>query len=222
MRANVCIVIPLYKEHPSANELRSIRRTCEIFARRDIYYVIPDCMDLSVYPQQMSFNFHPGYFTSLESYSELCCCRKFYESFRDYDYMLICQPDCWVFRDELDSFCEMDFDYIGAPWPKMPGIPEDGVGNGGLSLRRVSRFIALTRQLRDCACHPEDRFWCIDMGYRLRVAPIDVAARFSLEHDPKKFFDAAGKHLPMGCHKPWRFDYAKFWKSRKVPAYIED
>lgn len=221
MSASVCVVIPLYKREPSANELRSVRRACQIFSGRDIYYVIPDCLDVSAYPVQMSHNFDRCYFQSLEGYSELCCSRRFYESFRDYDYMLICQPDCWVFRDDLDKFCAMGYDYIGAPWPVMPGIPEDGVGNGGFCLRRVRRFIELTRQLRDCYFHPEDRFWCIDMGYQLNIAPLDVAAHFSLEHDPERFYNAAGKVTPMGCHKPWRFDYDRFWKARKVPAFIE-
>ena len=101
----------------------------------------------------------------------------------------------------------------------MPGIPEDGVGNGGFCLRRVSKFIELTRQLHSCGCHPEDRFWCIDMGESLNKAPIRVAAHFSLEHQPERWYKANGKVRPMGCHKPWRFSYDKFWKSKGVPAY---
>jgi hypothetical protein len=219
MEASVCVVIPLYKEKPSAGELMSIRRACEVFAGRDIFYVKPQGMSIEAYPFQAAYEFPEYYFSSLQTYSELCCYNKFYSVFRDYEYMLICQPDCWVFEDRLDEFCALGYDYIGAPWPKMEGIPEDGVGNGGFCLRRVSRFVELTRQLCDCGSHPEDRFWCIDMHDYLNIAPISVAATFSLEHEPSRWFKAYGKVWPMGCHKPWRFEYRSFWKGKGVPGY---
>ena len=218
MEASVCIVIPLYKAQPSEGELRSIRQACKVFAGRDIFYVIPEGMDLSAYPYQAAYEFPRYYFQSVQTYSDLCCYSQFYRTFKDYEYMLICQPDAWAFSDRLDEFCAMGYDYIGAPWPKMPGIPQDGVGNGGFCLRRVRRFIELTRSLRDCGAHPEDRFWCIDMRDYLSIAPIKVAATFSLEHQPERWYKLAGNTLPMGCHNPWRFDFEKFWKPKGIPA----
>ena len=216
-KANVCIVIPLYKENPSELELKSVNRARQIFAGRDIFYVVPAGFNSSAYGYEAIIEFPTYYFQSLVNYSELCCLHDFYDAFKDYDYMMIYQPDCWVFEDKLDEFCALGYDYIGAPWPKMPGIPEDGVGNGGFCLRSVSKFMDLTRQLHSCGCHPEDRFWCIDMSDRLNIAPISVAAHFSLEHQPERWFKAHGKVRPMGCHKPWIFDYKKFWKKQGVP-----
>lgn len=216
-KANVCIVIPLYKENPSELELKSVNRARQIFAGRDIFYVVPAGFNSSAYGYEAIIEFPTYYFQSLVNYSELCCLHDFYAAFKDYDYMMIYQPDCWVFEDKLDEFCALGYDYIGAPWPKMPGIPEDGVGNGGFCLRGVRKFMDMTRQLHSCGCHPEDRFWCIDMSDRLKCAPISVAAHFSLEHEPERWFKAHGKVRPMGCHKPWRFDYKKFWKKQGVP-----
>ena len=217
-KANVCIVIPLYKVKPTELEMKSIRQGLEVFKDRNIFYVVPNGFDPSAYPPQAFIEFPEYYFHSLCNYSELCCLEEFYLAFKDYDWMMIYQPDCWVFRDELDRFCELGYDYIGAPWPKMPGIPQDGVGNGGFCLRKLEKFIKLTHNLQSCGAHPEDRFWCINMRDYLNIAPISVAAHFSLEHDPQRWFNEYGKVLPMGCHKPWRFNYNGFWKQFKIPA----
>lgn len=217
-KANVCIVIPLYKVRPTELELKVINQGREIFKDRDIFYVVPRGFDASAYAPEALVEFPEYYFYSLSNYSELCCLEGFYQAFKQYDWMMIYQPDCWVFEDKLDEFCALGYDYIGAPWPKMNGIPEDGVGNGGFCLRSIPKFIHLTHNLQSCGAHPEDRFWCIDMKAYLNIAPIEVGAHFSLEHEPMRWYHAYGKVRPMGCHKPWRFDYERFWKTFNVPA----
>jgi hypothetical protein len=162
-KANVCIVIPLYKVHPTELELKVINQGREVFKERDIFYVVPRGFDASAYAPEALVEFPEYYFHSLSNYSELCCLEEFYQAFKQYDWMMIYQPDCWVFEDKLDEFCALGYDYIGAPWPKMNGIPEDGVGNGGFCLRSIPKFIHLTHNLQSCGAHPEDRFWCIDM-----------------------------------------------------------
>ena len=73
--------------------------------------------------------------------------KRFYQRFADYQYMLIYQLDAWVFRDELDEWCNKGYDYIGAPWIEKDGQGQPlelcGVGNGGFSLRRIQHFIAV-------------------------------------------------------------------------------
>ena len=66
--------------------------------------------------------------------------------------MQIIQLDCWLFKDRLDEFMSMGFDYIGAPWMKngLEGKPEPElwkVGNGGFSLRKVSSFLSVINQI---------------------------------------------------------------------------
>jgi hypothetical protein len=68
--------------------------------------------------------------------------KQFYRRFLNYKYILIYQLDAFVFRDELEYWCSLDFDYIGAPWfdDITLSLSEQklyGVGNGGLSLRKV-------------------------------------------------------------------------------------
>lgn len=213
---NCCVVIPVYREDPTGTELQSVRRTFSVFAGRDIVYLAPGGMSLERWPQprHCSVLEAPGYFfTGKKSYSELCCRAELYEQLLQYDYMLICQPDCWVFRDDLDAFMALGHDYIGAPWPAGVAGLKEGVGNGGLSLRRVLSFRdvclnADTPQKRPFH-HPEDRFFCQICADQLDIAPLEVAARFSLEHHADSYYERYG--LPMGCHRPWDC-CADFWR----------
>lgn len=89
----------------------------------------------------------------------------FYHLFLGYEYMLICHVDAWVFRDELEFWCNCKYDHIASPWPKRDRYTHfplkqylklklffkpkrknihcqmfGRVGNGGFSLRRVRPF----------------------------------------------------------------------------------
>ena len=50
--------------------------------------------------------------------------------------ILIYQEDSLIFKDNIDDFLE--FDFIGAPFPKTENDTPNSVGNGGLSLRSKS------------------------------------------------------------------------------------
>ncbi len=40
---------------------------------------------------------------------------KFYKKFGEYEYMLVCQPDCLILKNqsELEQIYKMGYDYIG-------------------------------------------------------------------------------------------------------------
>lgn len=63
--------------------------------------------------------FERHFFTSVEGYNKLCYNIDFYSAFRNYDYMLIYQLDAWVFRNELQMWCEKGYDYIGSPFLRI-------------------------------------------------------------------------------------------------------
>jgi len=95
--------------------------------------------------------FDDAFFLGISAYSRLMLSRGFYEAFADYDYILIYQLDCLVFRDELEWWCSKGFDYIGAPLYKVKDQPESGFSgacNGGLSLRKVKSFLAVLSSKR--------------------------------------------------------------------------
>lgn len=104
---------------------------------------------------------------------------------------LIFQTDSLLLREGIDEFLE--YDYIGAPWRK----PKENqwVGNGGLSLRTVSKMIEI------CENNPvteqiwEDIYFMKHMK-GVGVADIETAMRFSME-------DVFSPN-PLGVHNPIR------------------
>ncbi len=152
---NNIIVIPVYKPHMSVDELRSLHQCIKILSEHDVALVCPEHLDTTQYEtvfQQYDkpvtiARFNDAYFDCLDSYSKLCLSANFYKRFEKYKYMLIYQLDCWVFDDRLRYWCDMGYDYIGAPWSQkhleLFGMKKHPVGNGGLSLRKIETMIKL-------------------------------------------------------------------------------
>jgi hypothetical protein len=94
---------------------------------------------------------------------------------------------------------------------------DNAVGNGGFSLRNVSSSLAALDDLRAYADEwrwNEDTFWGIfapNMLRRFRVPPASIAARFSLELEPRDGYRMNGAQLPFGCHAWWSID-PDFWR----------
>lgn len=148
------VVIPVYKKNLQEYEILSFRQCLKVLNRRDIILVTYQESDLSVYytiakecKKDISVQyFDSSYFVDISSYNKLMKSLQFYKSFRNYEYILIYQLDSFVFRDELDYWCQLGYDYIGAPWfddfsEKREDTDLWRVGNGGFSLRRISFFI---------------------------------------------------------------------------------
>ena len=146
------IVIPIHKESLSTDERQSLRQCASVLNSHPICIVCPEGLDvkeycaiLSEYKADWSVERFPKkYFDGIKGYNLLMLDKRFYQRFNKYQYLLIYQLDAWVFRDDLDYWCEKGYDYIGAPWIKEDGNGNPqfaGVGNGGFSLRRVRHFI---------------------------------------------------------------------------------
>jgi len=111
------------------------------------------------------------------------------------DYALIVHRNAHVLRPWKWSPEFLDYDYIGAPWPENTHFTQNGVpvrvGNGGFSLRSKKLLNALNElrlPLTDMGTgfHHEDGVLCVYYRHQLeeygiKFAPVDVAARFSLE-----------------------------------------
>jgi hypothetical protein len=61
----------------------------------------------------------------------------FYKRFRDYKFILIYQLDAYVFRDELEYWCEQDYDFIGAP------LIENGKGSDKKIFYKTQEIMAI-------------------------------------------------------------------------------
>ena len=98
-----------------------------------------------------------------------------------------------MFHDNIEDF--LHYDYVGAPWNKSQNDTHNCVGNGGLSLRTVSKMIEI------CENNPvteqiwEDIYFMKHMK-GIGVADVETASKFSME-------DVFSKN-PLGVHNPIR------------------
>lgn len=178
---SVQIVIPVYRATLLPDERLSLRQCYNVLGSFTITVIKPRTLDISAilaeFPRLRVEDFDPAYFRSKISYNGLMMSRDLYERFLHLDYILIYQLDAFVFRDELDYWCTLGYDYIGGPWLEKPihnnplykvgsalksavlslagkAVPDrhisrGKVGNGGFSLRRTrSHYDVVTK-------HPE-------------------------------------------------------------------
>jgi Protein of unknown function (DUF5672) len=235
------VVIPVYKSEPDPYEITSLIQCLKVFPNHSIIFVFPEDLNLTSYKklchgydvQWKSFDIK--YFASIEGYNDLMLSRCFYEAFTNYSYILIHQLDAFTFRNELDYWCSLNYDYIGSPWIntwKQPDVSRtnwlkhiqqkiqnaDGfVGNGGYSLRKVKSFIiALALLSKEAKGFPynEDMFFSYYVPRKFpffSIPSFQLALKFSFETEPNLCFQLNNRQLPFGCHA-WDKNYDSFWK----------
>ena len=216
------VVVPVYKEKLNTVEEYSLKQVVNILGDKyEIVLVCPFSLDITIYNKIANYNFsilrcNNNFFVSQKSYSDLCEMWQFYDSFNEYEYMLIYQLDAWIFEDRLDYFINLDYDYIGAV--HLVGLSEinkEGEnGNGGFSLRKIKKFIDVCKtvdfkkvpywQLEDCAFTQRFKSY-------FNLAPLNICREFSFHEKPKMQFEKNNNKLPMGCHAWMKYD-KYFWK----------
>lgn len=224
-KSDVCIVIPVYKGYLSDLEQISLNQVKNILQEYSILLALPEGLQVFFEFDGEKEYFSKEYFASTKSYNKLLLSQEFYNRFLKFRYVLIYQLDAFVFEDRLLDFCNMGYDYIGAPWLCGIRFYLDRrhlvwhVGNGGLSLRNTCRCKELIEKqqtfLLDYGSN-EDFFFSISDSEAFRVAPIEVALQFAFEREVKRCFKLNNNCLPFGCHAWSRYDLA-FWKQ-----YIEE
>jgi hypothetical protein len=161
---SVKIVVPIYKSDLDEFEQMSLKRSMDILGQHFFSIVCPEGLDITgieTYLKGVKYEikrFSPHFFKGIDGYNLFMLSPEFYQTYRDVDYILICQTDVFVFRDDLQKWCEKNYDYIGAPWIASPQNAWNKtmltirnafnkkkksdhhffkVGNGGFSLRKV-------------------------------------------------------------------------------------
>ena len=231
LRHRVLVVIPVYREALTLTEAISLSQLRRTLGPYDKVFAAPEGLvpDYGLLSEGIGLEHFPaGYFASIEGYSRLLLSEMFYRRFRAYDYILIHQLDAFVFEtgDRLLKFCEAGYDYWGAPTPRFDcswHLIDARVGNGGLSLRRVSAALrVLAGQRKLLARHPlrelflnmEDVFW----GYCGRQPRIDFrvpglreALGFAWQDDISHSLRQQEPELPLGLHA-WHKVHGALWR----------
>lgn len=213
-QTKVAVVIPTHKTELNPLEKISLTQCRKVLGRYQIIFVLPDDKNFSfLEPSDKFARLSPQFFKSVRTYNQLMMFTEFYKMFSDYgyDYILIHELDAFVFSNKLEYFCNLGYDYIGAPWPMMYAKSIDGkrlrVGNSGFSLRNVKAHYNLLTEHADLVKSmmgkPNDVFYAY-CGARddcnFNVAPIDIAYKFSAEYNPARVVKKNGGELPFGCH----------------------
>lgn len=167
------VVVFAYAPTLSLKEEASFVQCLRVLGRHEVTVVCPESLDLGRYyllcdqegvtPSVQRFE--NAWFESTDAYNALMLHPAFYHRFSDYEYILICQLDAWVFSDQLDAWCDKNYTYVGAPFFSDAGVLYPFAGNGGFSLRRVASFIALL----EGRCRPSR--W--NYGFLLAKIPAD-------------------------------------------------
>ena len=227
------ILVPVYKQIPSADEAASLHQLERILGRWEIRFVCPESLDMSAYDALTPYakeRFADHFFEGIDGYNTLMRDNNFYRRFGAYEYMLIYQLDAWVFRDELEYWCVQGYDYIGAPWFKRNRRYEKSnklwrCGNGGFSLRKIDKFIQYT--LPDI---PVYTLWGIVLHANrhllrniIRWIKYPNSMAWFIQHQASNweddFFccDLAETHHALKCPKP---EEAALFSFERSPKYL--
>jgi hypothetical protein len=243
-----CVVIPIYKTNLSSIEKQSLKQCLRVLGKHNIYFVEPSSLDSSSLRKDSGVKvqkFSNEYFEGILGYNKLLLSEVFYERFTSYKYMLVYQLDCFVFNDELLLWCDKGYDYIGAPWisskqTKFKTIittfdnPQKKkrskifykVGNGGFSLRRVDKFLNITKLHRNIIENElkrdlddfklmEDVFWSFTaskLDSTFSIPNYKEALKFAIDRKPKIALKLNNNKLPFGCHGINKPKVISFWK----------
>lgn len=234
--SDVAIVVPVYKPMLSSFECIALRQLMRVLKRYPKYFIMPQSLTVDEIKTQLNatceiLKFNDAFFQDIYAYTELMVANDFYSEFLQYRYILVYQLDAFVFCDRLNEFCELKYDYIGAPWFRwtpMYRFSGNLVGNGGLSLRHVKHTLQVLvdhpRVVHDFLLNVkisgvgEDglfAYFGAHTEYSYRSAPVQIAKKFSLEVDFQKSYGSFPSNLPFGCHHWYKMDY-HIWK-----PYIE-
>jgi hypothetical protein len=235
----VAVVIPVYQAVMTDAERLSLKQCMTVLAAYPVIIVKPASLDLAAleaeYPTLSMLSFDDSFFKGVDSYNRLMISIEFYKAFTAYEYMLIYQLDAFVFRDELKEWCSKGYDYIGAPslhdesFDILPAasahVFEKALSsrrfvlNGGLSLRRISRFISYLKiyntfypawKGNEDMLFSQEATRLVPMKLFMKLPTWQEALRFAFEKSPAATYELTNHQLPFACHAWERYDPA-FW-----------
>ena len=153
----VTLVIPIHLEEPSELEKVSLSQTLKVLNKFPITFMAPVGLNTAWYEGyckgKATINFERFKWKGAYEFGKLMVSYEFYERFLPYEFILICHLDAFVFRDELEQWCHLDYDYTGSviynptwygsntPLKKRLGFTSpEYYSNGGFALKKVQSF----------------------------------------------------------------------------------
>ena len=214
----VKVVIPIYR-NLNDEETASLNNTMEIFGQHPIAFLLPESYKadhlLSKYPKVEAIRVSDkwlGTQCGIAGYNNMMKQKSFFSLFSSCEYILICHTDAWIFRDELTSWCQLNYDVVAAPWPMrkkygyfplkqilrlrrlltpktrlMHQDKYNRIGNGGLSLRRIDSFMKACDDYQQEAAF-FDTFTDVHYGEDMFWALVPKNFRYPSANEALKFY----------------------------------
>lgn len=154
--AKLCIIMPVHKASPSADEMISLNAAKAKLSGYNCYLVYPEGMETgaytNVYPDLILHAVSANWLSSVEQYNKLKLNLKFYQAFSGYQYMLTYELDAYIFNADFESIGAFNFDFIGAPffagyWEAKTGAKLIPGCNSGFSIRNIGSCINVLRSM---------------------------------------------------------------------------
>ena len=252
-KREVAVVVPIYKPRLSPCEEQSVRQTVAVLGHYPIILLAPVGLDLTAIRQEFPTlevrevtDEWLGRKNGIAGYNRMMLSADFYDLFRDFEYILICQPDVWIFRDELSDWCRKGYDCVAAPWVRrrvydLPLLKQwltmrrwwcgshgrmirqmiyGRIGNGGLSLRRVDRFREACRRYAaeiERSCALGSDLGNEDVFWAL----VPKEFRYPTQEEALRFaFDTNPKYCYRMCHGRLPMGCHGWFKRRRLRFWL--
>lgn len=157
-KSSVAVLVPIYKTSFSKYEKFSFYHNAKILSNRDIFLLGPKRLENHLISLSKTIN--NGHVTIVEDRffnnklsgnSRLFLSYDLYNRYVDYEYILICHHDVFVFKDNLDFWISRKFDNIGAPLflnKKADSSTLKKGNNGGFCLRKVDSCLKVLAETK--------------------------------------------------------------------------
>jgi hypothetical protein len=136
-KALVAVTIPIFKSKPEQDEIISLNQCLKVLGTHPIVFFCAQGMDVSNYislcknkANIMFETFHEGFFKDEKGYNKLLLSKAFYKRFLNFKFILIHKLNSFVFKDDLEFWCNQKYDYLGAPvFQIKKSIPKHNVNS---------------------------------------------------------------------------------------------
>ena len=222
MNDKVCIVTPFHKSNLNESEKLSLKTIQKHFKNEKKFLVTFDENKIDL-PNFERINFSKIFFENIQGYNNLCTSAEFYRSFLDFEYMLICQLDVIVLKNDLIEFISKNISYIGAPTGKKSPFDRSRKKlwgrryfcNGGFSLRKTNDFIRVLESSK--IGYPFNYltiYECLKSGF-YRYIKLYLKTLFSKNIYKGEYF---AKNLYIKEDSFWTYFAPLFYKKYSLPT----
>lgn len=218
-KKKVAIIVPIYRPINGAEKV-SLLHLNHYLQKYDKFFLAPKGFNNFPFSKSgySKVTFSPKYFLNVQTYSQLMLSPQVYQQFINYQYILIYQPDALVFSDQLDWWCDQDYDYIGAPnyssvvgfFTHKKGCPQVTY-NGGLSLRKVSTALEVIKKADKEAVQDSNNPW---------VQKSWLAKAILINKSHNKWLQAKPSSYPFNEDGFWSLEAAKYFPGFKMPDFL--